>query len=213
MHVPNKFKETNVETLHTLIRSHPLGTWIAPTGNENEFDVNHIPFVLDNTHGEYGVLQGHVNRANPIWKSLVTEKNSVVVFQGAETYITPSWYASKHEHGKAVPTWNYVVVHAHGNARVISDKDWLLEHLNALTDGQELNQSQPWKVSDAPKDFTERMLKGIVGIEIPICTLLGTWKTSQNKQQSDKEGVINGLNLNDDSNSKEMASYVSQHTP
>lgn len=210
MHVPDKFKETDIDVLHTLVRSHPLGTWI--TAINDELDVNHIPFVLESSDGKYGTLRGHVNRANPVWETLLKEKESIVVFQGAETYITPSWYASKHEHGKAVPTWNYVVVHAHGTPRAISDRGWLLDHLNKLTDGQERKQAQPWKVSDAPEDFTEGMLKGIVGIEIPICKLLGTWKTSQNKQQSDKEGVIAGLNLGNDSKSTQMASHVSLHT-
>ena len=206
MHVPNKFKETNKDVLQNLIRSHPLGTWIISV--DDELDVNHIPFVLDSTQGEFGVLKGHVNIANPVWKSLPTATSSAIVFQGAETYITPSWYASKQEHGKVVPTWNYAVVHAHGRANIVRDRNWLFEHLNALSDQQEEKQPEPWKVADAPKEFTDKMINGIVGIEIPISALVGAWKTSQNKNQSDRAGIINGLSNSENSQSTEMASYI-----
>ncbi len=210
MLTPNIFKETDLDVLHGLIGSHPLGTWI--TSKDDALDVNHIPFVLDAADGEYGVLRGHVNRANPVWKLLPTSKESIVVFQGAESYISPSWYPSKKEHGKVVPTWNYIVLHAHGIPRAINDRDWLLEHLNSLTNQHESKQDQPWKVSDAPEEFTEKLVKAIVGIEIPISNLIGTWKASQNKQQHDKEGIVNGLNSREDAGSSEMESYVSQHT-
>ena len=204
MFTPNIFKETDLDILHGLIRSHPLGTWI--TSKEDVLDVNHIPFVLDITRGKYGVLKAHVNRANPVWRSLPTAKESIVTFQGADSYISPSWYPSKQEHGKVVPTWNYVVLHAHGTPRAMTSEDWLYQHLNELTDQHESERDKSWKVSDAPSDFTERMIQGIVGIEIPISNLQGMWKTSQNKQHSDKEGVINGLG------SHEMGSYVSKHS-
>ena len=204
MLTPNIFKEDDLDILHRLIRSHPLGTWV--TSKDDVLDVNHIPFVLDVTQGKYGVLKGHVNKANPVWKTLPTKKDSIVTFQGAESYISPSWYPSKQEHGKVVPTWNYVVLHAHGIPRAITDRDWLYDQLNSLTDQHESGRDQPWKVSDAPSDFTDRMVKGIVGIEIPIGNLLGMWKTSQNKQQNDKEGVVKGLGYSD------MGSYVSKHT-
>jgi transcriptional regulator len=210
MITPNVFKETDLDVLHGLIRSHPLGTWV--TSEDDVLDVNHIPFVLDAAHGEYGVLRGHVNIANPVWRSLPTAKESIVVFQGADSYISPSWYPSKQEHGKVVPTWNYIVLHAHGIPRAITDEEWLFEHLNALTNQHESKRDQPWKVSDAPEEFTSKMVKAIVGIEIPISNLLGTWKASQNKQQPDKEGVVSGLNSTEDARSGEMGSYVSQHT-
>jgi len=162
--------------------------------------------VLDIADGKYGVLKGHVNRANSVWKSLPPTKESIVTFQGAESYISPSWYPSKQEHGKVVPTWNYVVLHAYGMPRAVTDKDWLYQHLNELTNQHESKLEKPWKVSDAPNNFIEKMSQGIVGIEIPISNLLGMWKTSQNKQQNDKQGIINGLG------SHEMGSYVSKHT-
>ena len=209
MNVSNQFKETDIDILQELIKSNSLGTWI--TSKEDELEVNHIPFILDEAQGKYGVLRGHVSIANPVWKSLPTAKQSIVVFQGPQAYITPSWYASKQEHGKVVPTWNYVVVHAHGRPSAIRDEAWLLDHLSALTDYYESTQAQPWKVSDAPENYINKMQKAIVGIEIPIESLVGTWKTSQNKNQPDKAGIIEGLRASDDSESLEMASHVAQH--
>lgn len=207
MITPKLFKESDTEVMHQLIRAHPLGTWATNSGG---LDINHIPFVLDSDAGEYGTLKAHVNRANPVWKSLEQNENSIVVFQGADAYISPSWYASKQEHGKVVPTWNYVVVHAHGVPRAVHEIEWLLEHLNQLTDEQESDYQQPWKVSDAPDNFTEKMLKGIVGIEIPIDELFGTWKASQNKTQADSEGVIHGLGNSVDQRSRTMVTIVAR---
>jgi transcriptional regulator len=209
MYVPKHHEESNVSVLHGLIKSHPLGTWVTQGGGE--LLANHIPFLLDATRGEYGTLVGHVARANPVWQSFSTSVSSVVVFQGAETYITPSWYPSKHAHGKAVPTWNYVVVHAHGLPRAIEDPAWLLAHINQLTTEHEAEQALPWKVSDAPQDFTERLVQAIVGIEIPVAKLVGKWKVSQNRPESDKLGVVAGLLGRNDAQSKEMASLVHQH--
>lgn len=209
MHIPKVFQEKNIETLHLMIKSHSLGAWI--TSMDDELEVNHIPFILEPSSGEYGVLRGHVNKANPVWKLLFSIKKSVVIFQGPQAYISPSWYPSKEEHGKAVPTWNYVVVHVHGTPRAIEDKEWLLDHLNSLTNEHESDQEEPWQVSDAPADYIQQMLGGIVGIEIAIDKIVGSWKTSQNKQQSDLSGIVTGLNKRKDSQSIEMASYVSHH--
>lgn len=143
---------------------------------------------------------------------IVYDKKFDSGFSRPEAYITPSWYPGKQEHGKVVPTWNYVVVHVHGIPRVIDDREWLLDHLNALTDEQESTQGKPWKVSDAPKGFIERMLGGIVGIEIPVNKISGAWKTSQNKSQADMSGVLAGLRSRKDSQSIEMASAINQHT-
>ena len=141
MYVPPHFAETDPEVLRALIRAHPLGTWVVPA--DGTLVVNHIPFLV---RGD--MLVGHVARANDVWKKLGEE--SVVVFQGAESYISPSWYATKQEHGKVVPTWNYAVVHAHGVPRAIEDRDWLYALVTALTDSQESNRPKPWRVTDAP---------------------------------------------------------------
>ena len=209
MYVPKQHEEFDLSVLHALIKAHPLGTWV--TQSDGELLANHIPFLIDPARGEHGTLVGHVARANPVWKSFSSTINSVVIFQGAESYITPSWYPSKHEHGKAVPTWNYAVVHGHGIPRAIEDCDWLLEHLTQLTNTHEAQQALPWKVSDAPQEFTERLMQAIVGIEIPIAKLVGKWKVSQNRPEPDKIGVVAGLLHRGDSQSKAMASLVRKH--
>lgn len=135
MYVPKHHEEADVSIMHALIKSHPLATWV--TQADGELLANHIPFLLDPMRGEFGTLVGHVARANRVWQSFSTTVNSLLVFQGAETYITPSWYPSKHAHGKVVPTWNYAVVHARGLPRAIEDRDWLLQHLTLLTDTHE----------------------------------------------------------------------------
>lgn len=209
MYVPKHHEESDVSVLHALVKAHPLATWV--TQGDDELIANHIPFLLHATRGKHGTLVGHVARANRVWQSFSTTVNSVVVFQGVETYITPSWYPSKHAHGNAVPTWNYAVVHAHGVPRAIEDREWLLAHVNQLTDVHEAKQALPWKVSDAPHDFTDRLLHSIVGIEIPIERLVGKWKVSQNRPEPDKLGVVAGLLTREDAQSREMASLVNQH--
>src|SRR5580765_1173590 len=210
MYVPKHHEETDIDVLHALIRSHPLGAWVIHSNGE--MHVNHIPFLLDRSRGEHGILVGHVARGNDVYKLLTEPVNCVVIFQGSEGYITPSWYPSKHASGKAVPTWNYAVVHVHGQPRAIEGRDWLLEHLNQLTDTHEAGQALPWKVSDAPDDYMERQISAIVGIEIPIDKLVGKWKVSQNRTLPDKLGVIAGLLGRNDARSKEMAALVSKHS-
>jgi transcriptional regulator len=209
MYVPKHHEESDISVLHALIRSQPLGTWV--TLGDGELLANHIPFLVDNTRGKHGTLIGHVARANAVWQTFSKTVNSVVAFQGPQTYITPSWYPSKHAHGKAVPTWNYAVVHAYGMPRTIEDRDWLLQHVNQLTNVHEADQAVPWKVADAPQEFTDKMLQAIVGIEIPIERLVGKWKVSQNRSQPDRLGVVAGLSSREDAQSREMASLVSQH--
>jgi transcriptional regulator len=209
MYIPKHFAETDVSVLHALIKSHPLATWV--TQAEGELVANHIPFLLDPAQGELGTLVGHVARANPVWQTFPKTVNSLLVFQGAEAYITPSWYPSKQAHGKAVPTWNYAVVHAHGMPRIVEDRDWLLQHVSQLTNTHEANQPLPWKVADAPLDYIERMLEAIVGIEIPIAKLIGKWKVSQNRPEADKQGVIEGLGAQRNAGALDMAALVKSH--
>ena len=209
MYLPKHHEETDVAVLHDLIEAHPLAAWVAQC--DGELVANHIPFLLDRSRGPYGTLAGHLARANPAWRSFSEVTRSLVLFQGAEHYITPSWYPSKHEHGKAVPTWNYVVVHAYGLPRIHQDREWLLAHLNQLTGTHERQQAVPWKVSDAPAEYVERMAAGIVGIEIPIEKLIGKWKVSQNRPEPDKLGVIAGLLARGDEQAREMAAEVGKH--
>jgi transcriptional regulator len=210
MYVPKHFEESDREVLHALIRAHPLGTWV--TLHDGELLANHLPFLLDAERGEHGTLVGHVARANPVWRSFSTTAPSLVVFQGVESYVTPSWYPSKFQQGKVVPTWNYAVVHARGLPRAIEDREWLLRLVNRLTDTHEAAMAKPWQVADAPADFVARQLEAIVGIEIPIARLVGKWKVSQNRLPADRLGVAAGLLARGDEAAAEMASLVKPKT-
>ncbi len=209
MYTPMHFEERDITVIHALMRSHPLGTWVTPA--KEGLVVNHIPFLVDSTRGEYGTLVGHVARANPIWQTFTRKIACVAIFQGPQTYITPSWYPTKHAHGKAVPTWNYAVVHAHGEPCAIEDRDWLLTHVTQLSDLHESERVVPWSVSDAPHDYIDTMLNAIVGIEIPIRAVFGKWKTSQNRPLPDKLGTIAGLYESGDASSKQMAELIQRH--
>jgi len=206
MYLPQQFEETRLEVLHELIRSHPLGTLVILTGSE--LSGNHIPFLIHCNQGDKGTLCGHVSRANPTWKQLESPIEALAIFQGPESYITPSWYPSKHADGKAVPTWAYAVVHAYGKPRAIEDSGWLLKHVTQLTAIHEAGQALPWKVSDAPRDYTEHMLNSIVGIEIQISRLEGKWKVSQNRKKPDQLGVAAGLESQATERSRAMAELI-----
>lgn len=208
MHVQPQFEESRPVILHGLIQNHSLATFIIV--QDGEIVVNHMPLLVSVDEGEFGVLRGHLPIGNSLWQSFDGASKAVAVFHGPSSYITPSWYPSKHQHGKAVPTWNYVVVHAHGLPVAVRDPAWLLEHLNELTNKQELSQQLPWKVSDAPEDYTEKMLRGIVGIEMPITLLEGKWKVSQNRPEADRIGVAAGLRNQGDENALAMESLVCQ---
>nr|WP_315472621.1 FMN-binding negative transcriptional regulator [uncultured Undibacterium sp.] len=197
MYLPTYHEEKDLDVLHTLIQTHPLGTWVSMT--DGGLDANHIPFILDKSRGELGVLRAHVARANPIWKMLSSEVPSIVTFQGPQSYITPNWYPSKQIAGKVVPTWNYTVVHAYGTATAIEDRDWILQMVSDLTDRNEASAAlnsvgaAPWKVADAPEAFIQRLLGAIVGIEIPITAIKGRWKLSQDEAMEDRVGTAKGL--------------------
>lgn len=208
MYLPKHNEVTDLQVLHRLIRAHPFATWV--TLDEGRLVANHLPFLLE-TSGERGTLVGHVARANPVWRSTGTP--SLVMFQGAQGYITPSWYPAKAEHGKVVPTWNYAVVHARGAARAIEDRDWLRRHVSRLVDVHETTEATPWKVSDAPEDYIEGLLKAIVGIEIPIDSLVGKWKVSQNRSLGDRRGVTRGLAARGGDASAAMARLVDEFGP
>ena len=154
---------------------------------------NHVPFLLDSNRGPCGTLIGHVSRANSVWRELGSAGPSVVMFQGPQAYITPGWYPGKADHGEVVPTWNYVVAHAHGVARVIEDRDWVFDMLRRLTERHEAPRSVAWSLSDAPAAFMERMMRTIVGIEIPIDRLEGKLKASQDEAMPDRLGTVRGL--------------------
>jgi transcriptional regulator len=190
MYLPKHFAEDNVAEMHALMRTNPLATLVShgPDG----LDANHIPLLLADG-GPCGKLQGHVARANPLGKAGSVTGEVLVVFQGDESYISPSGYATKAENGKVVPTWNYVAVHAYGELRLIDDPRWILAQISALTATHEAALPQPWNVTDAPADYIEKMLGAIVGIEITITRLLGKWKVSQNQPPANQASLIRAL--------------------
>jgi transcriptional regulator len=191
MYQPPLFREDRLEVQHELIRSHPLGLLI--TAGAGGLMANYIPFLIDPATSPHGTLQAHMARANPQWKELTAVEECLVVFQGAQDYVTPSWYATKRESGKVVPTWNYVTVHAWGRPRVIDDAAWLRRQITALTHSREDSRPAPWQVSDAPPEFIDGQVKGIIGLEIPIARIEGKWKVSQNRPEIDRRGVVAGF--------------------
>jgi transcriptional regulator len=190
MYQPHAFKEERLETLHALIRSHPLATLITAGGGG--LLANLVPFTLVE-EGDKGTLRCHIARGNDQVEELRAGAPTLVVFQGAEAYITPSWYASKKEHGRVVPTWNYVVVQARGTPRLIEDPAWIREQIHHLTTIHEGTREKPWAVHDAPEPYIAGQIKAIVGVEIPIASIEGKWKASQNRPEADREGVEAGL--------------------
>ncbi len=206
MYLPVATAETNPATLHALIRAHPFATWV--TQGADALTADHLPFLLDADNGEHGTLVGHVARANPVWRTLGQGAESLVIFQGPQRYVTPSWYPAKREHGKVVPTWNYVVVQVHGRPRAVEDRAWLHRLVTRLTDAHEAPRAAPWAVADAPADYIDGMLAGIVGIEIPIARILGKWKVTRNRPVADRQGVVDGLLADGDDASTAMASVM-----
>jgi transcriptional regulator len=210
MYQPAHFREDRLDVQHDLVRAHPLGLLVSMT--DDGLVANPIPFVLDPTAGPFGTLRCHVARANSVWKALQTRADCLVVFQGAEHYITPSWYATKREHGKVVPTWNYATVHCSGRAEIKDDAAWIAAQIDALTRVHEGKRPAPWAVSDAPEPFIAAQMRGIVGIEIPITRIEGKWKVSQNRPEADRAGVRDGLAAESD-DARPMADLVGAHLP
>ncbi len=190
MHCPSAFREKHLDTLHSLITAHPLATLIT-TGN-NGLMANLIPFTLHGG-GEHGILRAHLARGNKQLDALREGAETLLVFHGPECYVTPSWYPSKAEHGKVVPTWNFAMVQIRGKPQVFDDATWVRAQIDEMTNNLESKREHPWKVSDAPEDFIAAQLKAIVGIEVPILSIEGKWKVSQNRQPADRQGVIDGL--------------------
>ena len=207
MYIPKAFEQSEPAQLHELMRAHPLAALVVhtPLGLE----VNHIPFVLDADPAPLGTLRAHVARSNPMWRFLTGDRDAVVIFQGPEHYISPSWYPSKADNGgKVVPTWNYAVVHAHGPAVAIEDRAWLERHLEQLVTAHEAGRRPRWRTSDAPVDFMERMVGAVVGIEIPVRRLVGKWKLNQNRSMGDRESVVMALEADGSPGAKSLAAAM-----
>jgi transcriptional regulator len=206
MYVPSHFEETRPEVLHELIRDHALAALVT-LGSEG-LNANHIPLEHDPWPAPFGTLRGHVARGNPVWRDFSRDVEALAVFQGPQGYISPSWYQTKRETGKVVPTYNYIVVHAYGPMRIIEDRAWLRGLVERLTNRYEAGRAEPWKVTDAPADFVEQMLGAIIGIEIPLTRLVGKWKVSQNRPSVDRDGVVTGLREMNDRDAQAMSGLV-----
>ena len=208
MYTPTQFEEARPEVLRELIRVHPLGLLVT---QGHTLNANHIPFVLDVDDDGAGVLRAHVPQVNPVWQQFEGDKEALVVFQGAQAYISPSWYPSKKVHGKVVPTWNYAVVHVRGKPQAIRDADWIKAQLHDLTTQMETGFDAPWAVADASREFTDNLISRLVGIEIPIDTIEGKWKISQNRSEADRHGVIEGLSALGSDEARAMAAMIEHH--
>lgn len=191
MYTPSAFRQNDLPTLHALIDQVRLAVLVSH--GENGIQASHLPLFLIPEEGEFGTLYGHFARGNEHWRALTGGAEALAIFQGVDAYVSPSYYPSKAEHGKVVPTWNYTAVHASGRVEVFDDADRLLTLVSRLSDRQEASRSQPWAVSDAPRDYIDGLLKAIVGFAMPIRKLEGQWKLSQNRSNADSEGVREGL--------------------
>ena len=191
MYLPAHFREDRLDVLHDFIERHPLGALVTATNGDLTAD--HLPMLLARTEGTKGTLHGHVARANPLWKSTEAGSEVLVIFGGANAYVSPSWYAEKALTGKVVPTWNYAVAHVRGRIRFHDDATRLHTLVSSLTDHHEQTQPSPWSVDDAPESYIDAMLKAIVGFEIEILDVVGKFKASQNKSDADRAGIRDAL--------------------
>ncbi len=191
MFIPKHFNQTDVGLMHALIAANPLATLVV--SSNQGLSADHIPLLVRYDGSEYGKLVGHIARANPLSQLASSSTGVLAVFHGPQSYISPSLYATKREGGRVVPTWNYTVVHAYGNLRIIDEPNWVKAQLEELTFMNEQAMPSPWQISDAPAEYIERLLGAIVGIEISITRLIGKWKVSQNQPESNKVSAAAGL--------------------
>ena len=208
MYTPRAFALEDLPELQQLIQHTRLAQLV--TVGEQGLQASHLPLLLNPDEGPNGTLYGHLATANPQWRDLQTGSEALVIFAGAEAYISPAFYPAKAEHGKVVPTWNYIAVHAYGTPEVFSDAERLLSVVTALTDRHEEGRAQPWKVSDAPADYIEGMLKAIVGFALPVERLIGKRKLSQNRSPADMAGVREGLAASADVRDQTLARFIPQ---
>lgn len=205
MYNPPAFREDRPEVLREIVRAARLALLVSAAADGGAPDATHLPLTLVENEGPNGTLYGHVAKANPHWKGLSTAGAARAIFAGPEAYVSPSLYPSKQEHGRVVPTWNYVAVHAIGPVEVIEDAERLHAIVSRLTAQHEAPRAEPWAVTDAPEPFVAAQLKGIVGIALRIETLIGKRKLSQNRSEADREGVVAGLSASDDAADRAVA--------
>jgi len=205
VYTPPAFRDDDRDSIHATIRAARLATLVTATAEG--LVATPLPLMVEPAEGEHGTLYGHVAEANPQWR-LAPIGAAMAVFMGSDAYVTPSWYASKREHGKVVPTWNYVAVHAYGPAEFFEDADRLLDVVTRLTRHHEAQRAEAWPVSDAPAPFIASQLKGIVGLRLPITRLEGKRKLSQNRSEADRAGVAAGLGESDDAMDRVVAGLI-----
>jgi transcriptional regulator len=211
MYIPAHFKEDRVPVLHDAIREYSFGTLV--TANDREVEASHLPMLLDSENGGLGILLGHMARGNPQWQRAKQGVQALAIFLGPNAYITPSWYPTKQQTGKVVPTWNYLAIHAYGEISFYDDPAALREHVGKLTAVHESSRAAPWTVDDAPADYIEKMLGGIVGFRLAITKLEGKWKMSQNRPEQDIAGVQEGLAGEVDEAQALVAAIMASRTP
>lgn len=209
MYLPEHFAESRPDAMHDLIAAFPLATLV--TLGADGLAANHIPLLLDPARGERGTLIGHVARSNDLWRDGNHLGESLAVFQRADAYVSPNWYASKQETHEVVPTWNYAVVHAYGKLNVHDDEKWLRGVVGRLTRAMESSRPVPWKMADAPADYVRGMLASIVGIELPVSRMIGKWKVSQNRSAADRASASAGLRSTGDGGDAAMADLIEAH--
>jgi transcriptional regulator len=213
VYIPNSFAEQDLPTLGAYIDAHPLATLVTSSPTDGLI-ATHLPLMLDRASGPNGTLFGHLARANPQSRSIARGSvTALVIFTGPEAYITPTWYPTKAESGRVVPTWNYVAVHAYGTLRLLDDPHFLRDHLEALTQRHEAGRSGAWHVSDAPAEFIAQQMKAIIGVSLEIDRLEGKWKMSQNRSDADIAGVIDGLNESVSPQDHTVAEIVAARRP
>ena len=191
MYQPEHFRLDDRDALHDVMRAHPLGQLIS--AGASGLQANPVPFVLHADDGNQGLLRTHLARPNAQWRDFVDGCDVLVIFQGPQAYVTPSWYAAKKEHGKVVPTWNYVTVQVRGRSTAVQEGRWLVRHVSSMSDQQEEPLDHPWAVRDAPEPFITALTRGIVGVEIAITAISGKFKMSQNRPEADRQGVVKGM--------------------
>lgn len=207
MYRPAAFRQDDLTALHAQIES--TGLALLTSNGPAGLQATHLPLLLEPGEGEFGTLYGHFARANPHWRDLQGGAEALAVFSGPDAYISPGWYPAKAEHGKVVPTWNYIAVHARGPVELIEEPERLLQIVSRLSDQHESGRERPWAVSDAPREYIDSMLRAIVGFALPIRRLEGKWKLGQNRSAADQAGVRDGLAASTSPGDRELATRMS----
>lgn len=206
MYLPSAFRQDDLAELHAQLQANPFA--LLTSAGAAGVQASHLPLLLEPDEGEFGTLYGHFARANPHWRDLQGGAEALAVFSGPDAYISPGWYPAKAEHGKVVPTWNYIAVHARGPVELIEKPERLLQIVSRLSDQHESGRERPWAVSDAPREYIDSMLRAIVGFALPIRRLEGKWKLGQNRSAADQAGVRDGLAASPSPGDRELAARM-----